>query len=285
MIHQISLLSTLIVVINLITTQAIAYNNTWNLDEAKVNLYLSVAAYCGKENYKTHTFIGPTEGFIVSDVINDKLTDTEGYIGSLESTQSIYVVFRGSNSGRNWITDLDAVKTSYTSFPDCIECKVHQGFYDAVERIRNNMVNSVNQLVSQYPEYTLRVTGHSLGAALAQLSAMELWKVGYHNVSVYNFGSPRVGNIEFSNYVNTKITTWRVVHNTDTVPHTPLMKEMNYYHVCTEVFENKDGDISICDTSCEDVTCSDQFSHSQLNADDHLVYLGLPVDCASVTAK
>ena len=61
---------------------------------------------------------GPTDGFIVTNII-DNLRDTEGYIGYLPSDKSIYVVFRGSISIRNWLTDLNALKTPYLTFPEC----------------------------------------------------------------------------------------------------------------------------------------------------------------------
>lgn len=45
----------------------------------------------------------------------------------------------------------------------------------------------------------------------------------------YNFGSPRVGNTEFANYVAAKIPTFnRVTHYNDIVPHVPY----NWYVSC-----------------------------------------------------
>jgi hypothetical protein len=85
-------------------------------NQADISVWLSAAASCGDENIKSHTFKGLTTGFVVTYTINDLLTDTEGYIGYLPSDQSIYVVYRGTDSGRDWITDIDAHKSVYTSF-------------------------------------------------------------------------------------------------------------------------------------------------------------------------
>ena len=96
-----------------------------------------------------------------------------GYVGYLPSDKSIYIVFRGSQSTRNWITNLDAVKTTYTSYPDC-KCEVHKGFYDAEQNVIKNIVSEVGRLksISSLSAYSVKTTGHSLGAALAQLTAM-----------------------------------------------------------------------------------------------------------------
>ena len=52
----------------------------WVFDTAQANisLWLSAAAYCGTSRYEKHTFLGPTEGFVLTKVINDIATDTEG---------------------------------------------------------------------------------------------------------------------------------------------------------------------------------------------------------------
>jgi predicted lipase len=114
-----------------------------------------------------------------------------GYIGYLPSDKSIYVTFRGSSSIQNWVTNLDAVKTPYTTFPEC-NCQVHKGFFDAEQKVFPSILNAVTKLRSVYPTYSVKVTGHSLGAALAQLTSMDLIKNGLAN-SVYNFGMPRTG--------------------------------------------------------------------------------------------
>ena len=96
-----------------------------------------------------------------------------GFVGYLPSDKSIYVVFRGSSSIRNWITNLDAYKTSYTSYPAC-KCEVHKGFYGAEQIVIGGIISEVKRLksISSLSTYSVKTTGHSLGAALAQLTAM-----------------------------------------------------------------------------------------------------------------
>ena len=263
------------------------YNTTvpsltsFNLNEAQTSVWLSAAAACSKDAYMTHTFKGPSTGYVVTYVIYDSKTDTQGYIGYLPSNKSIYVVFRGSISLQNWITDLDAVKTDYTSFPEC-KCQVHKGFYVAEQKVIGGVIQEVTRLKNSKPDYALKVTGHSLGGALAQLTSMDLFKAGFSPL-VYNFGQPRTGDQNYAKFATDRVTTWRVTHNKDMVPHLPATTGMDFYHVCREEWEDANGNLKTCDTTCEDKTCADQFKLSQTNTDDHIVYLGLDMNCAAVS--
>lgn len=142
-------------------------------------------------------------------------------LGYLQSDQSIYIVYRGSFSARNWIVDLEAWKTEYTSFPEC-KCEVHKGFYAAEQIVIPVIVAELNRLLAIFPNFSVKVTGHSLGAALAHLTAMDLMKLGYISTVHYNFGMPRVGDKLFADFVTQRLKMFRVVHNKDMIPHFPF---------------------------------------------------------------
>lgn len=84
------------------------------------------------------------------------------------------------------------------------------------------------------------MTGHSLGGALATLFALELSssqlaKQGAIFVTMYNFGSPRVGNKRFADVYNEKVKdSWRVVNPRDIIPTVPRL--MGYCHVAQPVY-------------------------------------------------
>ena len=76
----------------------------------------------------------------------------------------------------------------------------------------------MRNLVSSHPNYKLKVTGHSLGAALAHLTGMALIKDGF-KVSMTNFGQPRVGDETYYKFADEKFTDkYRVTHYKDIVP-------------------------------------------------------------------
>ena len=64
-------------------------------NQLNTTVWLSGAAYCGKEKYETMRLGGPASGFVYKDTLYDSKTDLQGYVGILPSTQSIYVVIRG----------------------------------------------------------------------------------------------------------------------------------------------------------------------------------------------
>jgi hypothetical protein len=256
----------------------------FSMPQANISVWLSAATACGAENYMTHVFKGPTTGFKVTNVINDYKA-TEGFVGYLPSDNSIYVAFRGSSSVRNWLTDAYCVKTAYATYPDC-KAEVHKGFYESEQTVFPKVLDAVKKLKSQFPSYAVKVTGHSYGASMAQLTAMDLVAKGIVVKQMYNYGQPRTGTKEFSDCTGKKMGStdvFRVVHNKDDVPHLPTKGYMGYWHVCTEVFEDASGKVKTCNSSCEDPSCSDQFEGKQLNPDDHSYYLGVHMSCSGVS--
>ena len=258
-------------------------SNTYDSTQLTTGVWLSGAAYCGKDNYKTMKLDGPATGFVYKDTLYDIKTDLQGYTGILSNTKTIYVALRGSSSVINWLDDLEVRLVPYTTFPEC-NCNVHTGFYKSALGVINKTIDTVKLLKKIYPTYSVVVTGHSYGASVGQLLAMELIKEGI-TVKLYNYGQPRVGDDKYAAFVNTKISEyWRTTHNKDIVPHVPPITSFGYLHSCREIFEDINGNLNICSAiNCEDPKCADQFSLSETNADDHLYYLGHRVSCEEST--
>ena len=78
----------------------------------------------------------------------------------------------------NFMTDFDTVKDVYEVWPDC-NCKVHCGFNSAQRSIADDLLEAIKDVTAIYPDAQLKLTGHSLGGALAQLSTMFLLKEGF----------------------------------------------------------------------------------------------------------
>lgn len=262
----------------------------YNSTQAQIGVFLSGAAYCGKDKYLSMNLTGPAKNFIVSSVLHDKSSDLEGFIGYLDSTKSIHVVFRGSSSILNWLDDLQIRQVDYISFPEC-KCKVHNGFYKATLNLKDETIKHVKLLQKKRHGYKVFVNGHSLGFGIGDLMSMELFKENIF-VEAYGYGKPRVGNFQYSQFFNSKIIEhYRHTNNKDIVPHLPPISGLGYYHSCQEIFEDFTGSIVHCsDTNtntntdnyysiCEDEKCGNQYSLTQTNIDDHLYYLSHKVDC------
>lgn len=74
-------------------------------------------------------------------------------------------------------------------------------------------------------EISITITGHSLGAALAVLSAYDIAELGLNAdapVTVYSFAGPRVGNLKFKERCDELgVKVLRVVNAHDVVPTVP----------------------------------------------------------------
>lgn len=260
-------------------SSVLSYDST----QLNTGVWLSGAAYCGKDNYKTMILGGPASGFIYKDTLYDVKTDLQGYIGILPTTKTIYVVIRGSSSVMNWLDDFEIKLVPYNTFPEC-NCTVHYGFYNSALGVASKTIDTVKMLQKQYTGYSVVVTGHSYGASCGQLLAMELSKNGVH-AKLYDYGQPRVGDAKYAAFVNTKITEYyRTTHNKDIVPHVPPTEVLGYLHSCREIFEDSTGKLTVCSaTNCEDPMCADQYKLSQTNGDDHSYYLGHHLTCEDST--
>lgn len=257
--------------------------SAYSEDLLNTGVWLSGAAYCGKDEYATMKLAGPAEGFVYTSTLYDPRTDLQGYIGYHSSKKIIGVVIRGSSSVMNWLDDFEVKQVPYTTWSEC-GCKVHNGFYKSALGVTNKTIETIGVLKKRFPGYQILVTGHSYGASCSQLLGMELVKVGYQ-VQMYNYGQPRVGNGLYARFTNQKIPNlFRTTHNKDMVPHVPPIEGFDYAHSCREIFEDVNGKLNLCDqTNCEDPKCSSQYALYQTNTEDHLTYLSHRVSCEAST--
>jgi len=255
--------------------------NGYSFETAFNCVYLSGAAYCGKSNYSTMCVSGPASGFIQAETLYDIASDLEGYIGYNNAHKSIYVVLRGTSSTLNWMEDLEIKQVPYDTWPEC-DCEVHKGFYTSILGVKSETIETVKALSQQYPTYNIITTGHSYGAACAQLLAMELQAVVL-NTTVYNYGQPRIGDEKYASFSNAKLDKYyRFTHNKDVVPHVPF--EFEYAHSCQEIFEDMNGELIECSLdNCEDPIGAIQYAITETNTQDHLYYLKHYMDCSSST--
>lgn len=216
-----------------------------------------------------------TGGFKVTNFSYAASVDTQAYVGFSNERQEIVVSFQGTDplSIKDWLDDIDIIKADL-DFLDVANAKVHSGFLACYFGHRDVVVPSIQALQRQYPNYTVWVTGHSLGGAQAIIAALDLvytWKV--QNLKAYTFGCPRVGNGPFALAFNKHVPeNWRLTHERDPVPHVPP-KFFGFHHPGTEVW-NHDNGFKKCDGSGEDSSCSDSLL-LPLGISDHLSYLGI----------
>ncbi len=105
-------------------------------------------------------------------IISGTKRDIFGYAFYDTQLEKIILVWRGSIDDKNYINDFTYEKIPYT----CKQCEVHLGFYEAYRSVATDTYNVIQSLVQKYPHAKVTVTGHSLGAALSTISAIEMNK-------------------------------------------------------------------------------------------------------------
>ncbi|PKA51486.1 Phospholipase A(1) DAD1, chloroplastic [Apostasia shenzhenica] len=186
--------------------------------------------------------------------LDNSSTDTQVTIWRDSMRRRLVVAFRGTEQAKckDLLTDLMLVPTGLN--PERLggdfkhEVQVHSGFLNAYDSVRSRILMLIKLAIGfseeSRPEGMFRwhvyVTGHSLGGALATLLALEtstssMANCGMISVTMYNFGSPRVGNRRFAEVYNGKVRdSWRVVNHRDIIPTVPHL--MGYCHVARPVY-------------------------------------------------
>uniref|UniRef100_A0A7N0RDM9 Fungal lipase-type domain-containing protein n=1 Tax=Kalanchoe fedtschenkoi TaxID=63787 RepID=A0A7N0RDM9_KALFE len=167
-----------------------------------------------------------------------------GYVAvsSDEETQrigrrDITVAWRGTAMPCEWFAD---IRTGMARFDEDqnVNVKVAKGFLSifrsksdaskfnkmsASEQVMKEVLKQVNIYKSRGQDISLTATGHSLGGALALLTAYQAAKlIPNIFVSVISFAAPRLGNIAFKERLAAMgVHTLRVVVKQDIVPRLP----------------------------------------------------------------
>ncbi|XP_051149750.1 phospholipase A1-II 1-like isoform X2 [Andrographis paniculata] len=157
--------------------------------------------------------------------------------------RDVLIVWRGTVRTLEWMDDFEfaAVSAAEMLEGNDDEVKVHLGWYsiytsdDPRSRFnktsaRYQVLTELRRLVELYKneEISITVTGHSLGAAVSTLNAVDIVANGHNNgcpVAVFAFASPRVGDDRFHKLVNNlnNLHILRVRNEKDVVPMYPVI--------------------------------------------------------------
>lgn len=133
---------------------------------------------------------------------------------------TLYISFRGSDSKQDWANNLMFWKKTLPYGNEDSAIKVHAGFIQAYkeECVRDFLHSLVQGDVGR-----LSISGHSLGAAMAVLCAVDMqYNFPAQDIEVFLFGCPRVGNKAFAQSYNKRVfKTLRVENGNDIVTKLP----------------------------------------------------------------
>eukprot|EP00927_Polykrikos_kofoidii_P033899 TRINITY_DN2873_c0_g1_i5.p1 TRINITY_DN2873_c0_g1~~TRINITY_DN2873_c0_g1_i5.p1 ORF type:complete len:617 (-),score=115.86 TRINITY_DN2873_c0_g1_i5:84-1934(-) len=201
---------------------------------------LSSSFDCGDENFS-----------MKAGWIDSRSTDTQGILALHPTNKWVVLVFRGTESVSDMAVDANCFGTPHPYLPG--NPKVHNGFLTAYLCVRDAALKACALFDGSDDSPTeMHITGHSLGAALATLAAVDIAitlkgaaakrgdGVKPPDVVVHTFGSPCVGQAEFVALYDKEVTrTFRHVNDRDIVAVTPP-SFIGHQHVGTHVGMNED---------------------------------------------
>ncbi|MEX0268763.1 hypothetical protein AB3R30_06465 [Leptolyngbyaceae cyanobacterium UHCC 1019] len=165
---------------------------------------------------------------VLQRVANPKMV----FLGfALTSKQGSIIVFRGSQTSEDWISNLQIRQTDYVR-AGAPAGKVHRGFLSFYSNVQAQMQAASKLLNPAAPCY---LTGHSLGGALATFATSDLSLSKLKpQLRLYTYASPRVGNLGFAEYLSGAVPNmYRIFNLADSVPEVPPSKTRNteFHHV------------------------------------------------------
>jgi predicted lipase len=133
---------------------------------------------------------------------------------------TLWITFRGSDSPTDWKNNFNFWKRTIPYDNTGSKIRVHTGFLNAYKSafVRNLILNEVSRDIQ-----FVKITGHSLGAALAVLCAVDVqYNFPNRDIEAILFGCPRVGNRAFALSYNKRVEkTIRVECGNDIVTKVP----------------------------------------------------------------
>jgi hypothetical protein len=178
---------------------------------SKFKLFAQIAATAGCTKILTEISFdcgercqGDLQGTIVQDAILDETTQGAGYVAFIPSKNTIFASFRGTKTLASAILNLDIFKSApdfnSNGFRDQGPL-IHSGFEKTYIPLKERIQVAVKLLADQNPSAEIVFSGHSLGAAVANLAAFDFSARNNQTydkrVSLFTYGQPRIGNQQY----------------------------------------------------------------------------------------
>jgi hypothetical protein len=172
-------------------------------EDAFVNTGLGAGVVAPDATFKCGQFFPNTGCTMVLYQDNDTVK------APINPKPTLYVIFKGSSSFKDFVSDAKFVPMPLTmipSMPQDVKGQTHIGFYKHMEAELEEMVAAVKTLSAMIPQGRIVVCGHSLGGAMATLFSFILCKrnVGIAGAPIecFTYGAPTLFTDEARNSFN-----------------------------------------------------------------------------------
>ncbi|KAI8834518.1 Alpha/Beta hydrolase protein [Chytridium lagenaria] len=259
------------------------------------------AAYCSLDPIRRWGLEGGCSSCLMTSYQDFEVLDTfqtgfsneddyQGYVGFSHKSRVIVVAFRGTANIQNHLENLifQPVECYF-----CADTKVHYGFLSGALLLWKTYGPDVIQMARR-TGYNVIFTGHSLGGALATLSAalaldaLSNEGIGYGagNIGIVTFGSPRVGTESFAEWFSNQqwLQSLRGVNYVDLVPSLPPLLS-SFRHVRGLHWQDGSGNLVTCndDAKKEDDNC--YWSRLNRGLSNHFSFLNINMGSAGCFSK
>ncbi|KAJ8548932.1 hypothetical protein K7X08_030898 [Anisodus acutangulus] len=236
-----------------------ASKNAGNNRYSKNHLFAKVGLEKGNPfKYRVTKYLYATssiqvpEAFIIKSLSRESWSKESNWIGFIAvatdegkaalGRREILISWRGTVQTLDWVDDLDFFQVPAPKiFRGNADPEVHRGWYSIYtsddprspfnkKSARDQVLEEVKRLVEEYKseEISITITGHSMGAAVGTLNAIDIVVNGFNKgclVTAFLFASPRVGDSSFRNaFSNLKnLRILRVSNALDIIPNYPMV--------------------------------------------------------------
>jgi hypothetical protein len=141
---------------------------------------------------------------------------------------NVVVAIRGTDGIYEWLQDLNFLQVKCPILPGA--GNTEDGFTAVYESLRittdpnsTRLVDALPKMGFPHPVTSMTICGHSLGAALSTLLALDVGaNTKFANPTAYSYASPRVGDPSFVDTYNQLVpNTYRFANRLDLVPKLP----------------------------------------------------------------
>ena len=253
--------------------------------------HLAGASYCfsnsivdGKKykwQCRHHCDVEETKGTEIYDYIYNSDYSVVSLITFNEEKKVIAASFRGTLWVNNMIQDakmyMASLKGNLPSFPEekNADAKAHWGFLQSYLAVRQQVMTAFTALIEKYPDYELYFTGHSMGAAIAQIASLDAlftFPEAHKRIRNFSFHSTRVGNLAYVKLLDFDV--FRFTHSNDLVSQQPSRFWFGYTHPEHDEFWQLGNKLYRCQGR-ESNECNNSYKIPSFNMATHLVFLSV----------
>jgi hypothetical protein len=208
---------------------ALTVNQAYAIDPTNITNSAGQIIAVGAANYQVITTIYANDLSTDMNPARGNNRVSIGLVLQLAAGGDVIVAIRGTEGIHEWINDAEFLMVPCPFLAGAGHTEdgftaMYLSMTTSLDPTCPSLVKTLASLAFPRPVTSLTITGHSLGAAIATLLALDVAaNTQYKNPTVYTYASPRTGGPNFAATYNQVVPdTYRIAGRLDLVPKLPL---------------------------------------------------------------